>query len=245
MCKTMVSLQNFSMSPTPGDVTICEQQGRICSLPSTEVDVARCIPAGVVRTRKKSFISRLNLTFFFLQMARYPEINIARELFQTPSSNILHSDSGRNLMMPVNESFLKHVTRKFFEEGFSAALEAATVSPNPLVKTSAKYILYLVNVGNNMRYFLRPHLRDQTLASVGKFSETKDWLRSPIRCIRWHPHCFKLAVAASDDSIRVYTDEPTTVPVLKVGTLFYHIFYFRRFHSGAPGQLHPLPPIRY
>ncbi|GAB0091399.1 Aladin [Sergentomyia squamirostris] len=193
----MVSLKNFPASPAPGEVSICEQHGQICSLPITEVDIGRCIPPGV--------------------LSRYPEINIVRELFHTSSSNILHRDSGRNLMMPVSESLLKNVTRTFFEDSLEAALEEASTSSNTIVKTCAKYLLYLVNVGNNMRYFLRPHLRDQTLESVGKFSETKNWQRSPIRCIKWHPHCFKLAVAASDDSIRVFTDEPTTVPVLKTG----------------------------
>ncbi|XP_059609472.1 aladin-like isoform X2 [Phlebotomus argentipes] len=185
------------MSPAPGEISVFEERGRICSLPITEVDIGQNLPGGV--------------------MAKYPEINIVRELFHTPSSNLLHRDSGRNLMMPVQESLLKHITRTFFEEGLSSALEEATMSSNSLVKIGAKYCLYLVNAGNNMRYFLRPHLRDRTLASVGKFSETKNWPRSPIRCIRWHPHCFKLAVAASDDSIRVFTDEPSIVPVLKTG----------------------------
>ncbi|XP_055681036.1 aladin-like [Lutzomyia longipalpis] len=193
----MVSLQNFSVPPASGEISICEQQGRICSLPITEVDIGRGIPSGVC--------------------AKYPEINIVRELFHTSSSNILHRDSGRNLMMPVHENLLKHITRTFFEDSLSAALEEASTASSAVVRTCAKYLLYVVNVGNNMRYFLRPHLRDQTLASVGKFSETKNWHRSPIRCIKWHPHCFKLAVAASDDSIRVFTDEPTAVPVLKTG----------------------------
>lgn len=44
----------------------------------------------------------------------------------------------------------------------------------------------------------------------------RDWARSLIRVIRWHPNCFKIAVAACDDSIRVYSDELTIVPMLKV-----------------------------
>jgi len=42
-------------------------------------------------------------------------------------------------------------------------------------------------------------------------------MRSSIRCIKWHPNCFKIAVAASDDSIRIYTDEASIIPILKSG----------------------------
>lgn len=44
----------------------------------------------------------------------------------------------------------------------------------------------------------------------------RDWIRSYIRCIVWHPNCFKIAVAGLDDIVRIYTDEPAIVPVLKV-----------------------------
>lgn len=44
----------------------------------------------------------------------------------------------------------------------------------------------------------------------------RNWIRSYIRCIVWHPNCFKIAVAGLDDIVRIYTDEPAIVPVLKV-----------------------------
>lgn len=44
----------------------------------------------------------------------------------------------------------------------------------------------------------------------------RDWIRSYIRSVVWHPNCFKIAVAGMDDIVRIYTDEPAIMPVLKV-----------------------------
>lgn len=35
--------------------------------------------------------------------------------------------------------------------------------------------------------------------------------------MRWHPNCFKLAVATLDDTVRIYSDELGNVPMLKNG----------------------------
>lgn len=37
----MVSLQNFPNLPKPGEVSICEKDGRICSLPINEINVSQ------------------------------------------------------------------------------------------------------------------------------------------------------------------------------------------------------------
>ncbi len=38
---------------------------------------------------------------------------------------------------------------------------------------------------------------------IAQFSETRDWHHSAIRCLKWHPHTPKFAVALGDDSIEV------------------------------------------
>lgn len=35
--------------------------------------------------------------------------------------------------------------------------------------------------------------------------------------MRWHPKCFKLAVATSDDSVRIYTKDLANTTILKNG----------------------------
>lgn len=113
-------------------------------------------------------------------------------------------------MLSVPESLLKRIVRTYFEENLSAALTEAQITDNVLIQSTAKFVLSLVNLGNNVKYLWRPYLKNAT--NVNRDST------GPIRCICWHPNTFKLAVAASDDSIRVYTDETgIVIPVLKYG----------------------------
>lgn len=45
----------------------------------------------------------------------------------------------------------------------------------------------------------------------------RDWENSVIRVMRWHPNVFKLAIASSDDNIRVYTSDSSCTSSLKNG----------------------------
>lgn len=59
---------------------------------------------------------------------------------------------------------------------------------------------------------------EQTLASFSR----RDWLSSNVRCLAWHMHIFKLAVAGLDDVVRIYSKDsnPTATVVLKVSPAF-------------------------
>lgn len=138
-----------------------------------------------------------------------------REMFQTSGAHASHDD--RPVLLAVQETLLKRVFRTFFEEDLTAAIKQLQTADNNLTKILAGYSLRLVGVGNTVKYFLRPHLKDQATASGARFSQTRDWQRSPIRVICWHPNTFKMAVAASDDSIRIYTDGTGIIPQLKCG----------------------------
>lgn len=153
-----------------------------------------------------------------LQMASYPEINIVREMFHSSSSHSAQDDR-RSVLVAVQESLLKRVFRTFFEEDLTAAIRELQTSDSNLTKTLAGYSLRLVDLGNTVKYFWRPHLKDHATACGARFSQTRDWQRSPIRVIRWHPNTttFKLAVAASDDCVRIYSDGTGIIPQLKCG----------------------------
>lgn len=133
------------------------------------------------------------------------------------SSSHNQDDRRRNVLIAVEESLLKRVFRTFFEEDLTSAIKELQTSPNNVTKVIAGYSLRLVDLGNTVKYFLRPHLKDQFTASGARFSHTRDWNRSPIRVICWHPNTFKMAVAASDDCVRIYTDETGIIPQLKCG----------------------------
>uniref|UniRef100_A0A336KDM3 CSON008714 protein n=1 Tax=Culicoides sonorensis TaxID=179676 RepID=A0A336KDM3_CULSO len=141
----------------------------------------------------------------------YPEININRELFHAS-----RSQADKNVLIQVEESMLKVIFRTYFEEGLVAALRVAGKSENFIGK-GAQYFVRVLDAGRQIKVFFRPHLKIQGVECIAKFSQTRNWMTSPIRCISWHPNYFKLAVAAEDDSVRLYSDKQGIVPLLKHG----------------------------
>ncbi|XP_004527384.1 aladin [Ceratitis capitata] len=178
------------------DVSTFIVPGQLCSLPQNEVDSCS--------------VSEY-----------YPEINLNCEMFSTSVSG--HpNDTYRNVMIPVNEGVIKRIIRTFFESGFIEALNEArdrqTATASPLICATAKYTFEMLEFVKKLKTKIFPHTREVSVNNVADYSETRDWLRSYIRCIVWHPNCFKIAVAGSDDIVRIYTDETAMVPVLKSGS---------------------------
>ncbi|XP_054731237.1 aladin [Anastrepha obliqua] len=178
------------------DVSTFIVPGQLCALPQNEVGSCS--------------VSR-----------NYPEINLNCEMFSTSVSG--HSmDTYRNVMIPVDEGVMKRIIRTFFESGFMEALNEArdrqTATVSPLICATAQFTFEMLQFVKKLKSKIFPHMREVSVGNVAEFSQTRDWLRSYIRCIVWHPNCFKIAVAGSDDIVRIYTDEPAMVPVLKSGS---------------------------
>jgi aladin len=149
-----------------------------------------------------------------LQVQSYPEINISKEIF---NSHISRQD--QSILLPVEESILKKFSRVLFEEGVEESLKVLAQSPSALVSSISTGFLKVLDIGNKVNLFFNPHLKEIGIESYEKnFSQTRQWKTSTIRCISWNPMCFKLAIAAVDDSIRIYTnEEQSIVLVLKNG----------------------------
>lgn len=110
---------------------------------------------------------------------------------------------------------MKKFSRVFFEEGIEESLRVAEQSNSSLLKSTASGLLKFMNIGQRINFFFNPHLKDTGIESYEKnFSQTRQWRNSAIRCIAWNVLCFKLAVAAVDDSIRVYTNEEQSIVIL-------------------------------
>ena len=63
---------------------------------------------------------------------------------------------------------------------------------------------------------LYPHLKLSAVDLIADHCSTRHWNSAHIRCINWHQHTTKLAVAFKDDSISIVsTDSKATQPVLK------------------------------
>lgn len=101
-----------------------------------------------------------------------------------------------------------------FEEGIEESLSVIAEGTS-LLSSAASGILKFMNIGQRINLFFNPHLKDTGIESYEKnFSQTRQWRNAAIRCIAWNSLCFKLAVAAVDDSIRVYTNEEQSIVIL-------------------------------
>lgn len=109
-------------------------------------------------------------------MSSYPEIQISRDLFHHASSNLFRDDR-RTVLVPVNESMIKRITRLYFEDGLTEALNEAinptNSSQQPIVSTIAKCALRILEMGQRVQLIFRPHYKDQSVESIGKFSQAR------------------------------------------------------------------------
>ena len=39
---------------------------------------------------------------------------------------------------------------------------------------------------------------------IERYTSTRNWSTAPVKCLAWHPHIAKIAVATEDDSIQVF-----------------------------------------
>lgn len=124
-----------------------------------------------------------------------------------------------SLYIDVEDNLLKKITSVWYGQGFVEALDVAA-DPNvnremPLLAIAASYILKAVNALKAFRYFIQPHLKDIGPKIVANYSRTRSWSNAPIKCLSWHPHTTKIAVATLDDSIRVYCSDDSFMSTLK------------------------------
>lgn len=136
-------------------------------------------------------------------------INIGKEIFNTHISSAPH----QSYIIAVDESKIKKSIRMFFECGISSSLEVLA-SDAGVLSSISKGLLKVLDCGQKLKFFFNPHLKEIEITSFDNFSQTREWKKAVIRNIAWNPHCFKLAVACVDDSIRIYTNEEQSIVLL-------------------------------
>lgn len=115
---------------------------------------------------------------------------------------------------------VKNLMRILYDDGFEECLKTLSEESNIFVFSSfARGILKVLNIGNKFNSFFNPHINDIGFESyTKKLATTRNYSTSTVRFIAWNHHCFKLAIAAVDDSIRIYTDDnQSIVMLLKTG----------------------------
>ncbi|GLV46013.1 aladin [Carabus blaptoides fortunei] len=154
-----------------------------------------------------------NISAFTTAVDRHPRVHITRDILHSMTTG----DESRALFLPVHEPFSKQLTKIWFEQGFTEAVRFATTESfkNEILIATARWALKLINGLSRIHNVIYPYTLQDKRKSLSTFSQTRNWLNSPIRYIAWHPHISKLAVATSDDSVRIYSTDSKLVPVLK------------------------------
>lgn len=123
------------------------------------------------------------------------------------------------MYVDVEDNLIKKITSVWYKQGFLEALSLAadpTVNrESPTLALVATYLLKVANAFSSLCYCIQPHLRDIGPKIVANYSNTRNWSNSAIRCLAWHPHTTKIAVATADDNVRVYSTDVQFISTLK------------------------------
>jgi aladin len=104
---------------------------------------------------------------------------------------------------------LTKVLASWWEEGVEGLLSLSSSS-------ISRRLLALWRFSWSLSSSLYPHLRLSSPEMISEFTSSHSWPEAPTRCLAWHPHTAKLAIAFSDDTVRVAsTDTAATQPLLK------------------------------
>lgn len=156
----------------------------------------------------------INKDIFHFQTKKHPVVNVTRDIHHPRLS-----DENISMYIDVEDNLLKKITNVWYKQGFLEALSVAadtTVNTeSPVLAVTALYLLKVANVFSALRYFLQPYLKDIGPKIVANYSRTRGWGNAPIKCMAWHPHATKIAVATVDDNVRIYCSEVSFVSTLK------------------------------
>ena len=152
----------------------------------------------------------------------------AKSAFLSPAGVAGAGDSDISPLPVVKRAF-----SRWYQEGWLSALQDLaensgsnakhTSEPywRKMVATAANILLSLYSVTSSLHGSLHPSLRISGEDLIERYTNTRNWNTSPVKCLAWHPHTSKIAVALVDDSIQVNvpignnTPGEGVLPVLK------------------------------
>ncbi|XP_034952368.1 aladin [Chelonus insularis] len=157
---------------------------------------------------------------FALYIRHYPEVNITPEMLATRESS--RTICAGDLFLPVEDSALKKIASVWREKGIAEAIRcAAAEDPRKITKIVhwiATRITLVLNFIEKKTSSPSEGLSSVGSGSVADIAATRDWPTALIRCLAWHPHCIRLALATRDDRIRIFSSGIQGVAVLRHGS---------------------------
>ncbi|XP_011144902.2 aladin [Harpegnathos saltator] len=147
---------------------------------------------------------------FYKYLRNYPEVPLIQDIPATRDS--IRTVSANELFLPIHDSAFKKIVSIWREKGLSEAIcFAAAADPHEIttvvhwIATRLKKVLDFMDRGIYHRDLL-PTSGDGSVADI---VATRDWNTSLVRCMSWHPYCYRLAVATRDDRIRIFSPVST------------------------------------
>ncbi|XP_054267179.1 aladin-like [Macrosteles quadrilineatus] len=169
-----------------------------------------CLTEGKVQYSAPMFT---NVHIYTTALSSHPHIVITNEMLHPSMSK----EDGSKVFLPVSQTLWKKLQHTWYEKGFVPMLEvAAHPRENQgfiVLEFVAKQMLAAIRFASTLHNVV-PGYKKKVKEDL-MVSQNPVYSSSNIRCLAWHPHCTRLAVAASDDSIRVYLDNSQLTPLLK------------------------------
>lgn len=175
----------LNMPPVPTGSVMCEVEGELTAV----------LPAALDQ----------------LLATAYPQLSLRLDTLRQPVNR-----SAESAFLPNSEKGGLALLTSWRQEGVTGLLSTLTgLEGCALVSWLAGSLLAIWRLSCTLHTSFHPHLRMSTDEMLTTFCSSRGWAEAPLRCLSWHPHTRKLAVAARDDSIRVAGEGAALRPVLR------------------------------
>ena len=111
--------------------------------------------------------------------------------------------------------FLKQLTQVYSEQGIQEVLRTASFHHHFVISHSALLVLKVLKYVRKVQLLLNPSLEYNGPELIDELCQTRNWANNLVRCIAWHHHTSRLAVATNDDSVRIYCSDTNFVSLLR------------------------------
>ena len=143
-------------------------------------------------------------------LSQIPEIDLALQdpkighKLQAADTTFL---SAKSAFLPADEKLVKKTST-----ASSIILNSNGIFDNFIANNEETWWFRLLS---SLLSFGNPHLKMNSDDLIALYSNTRDLKGAPVRCLSWHPHVPKVAVAMKDDSIQIALTSSGIKPLLK------------------------------
>ncbi|KAG2467939.1 AAAS protein, partial [Polypterus senegalus] len=135
-----------------------------------------------------------------------PSLHISKE---TLKPHCRPESSSKSAFIHHQETLWMRTASAWHDAGLTGLLDEVSHSANEVpkwMKVASCLTLALLR-WTSFHGSLFPHLSMSSDDMITEFSQAMDWAGCSVRCLAWHPHADKFAVAVLDDSIRVHNSK--------------------------------------